>query len=73
MRSQKHTEEPGKEEEPKKEEDGEELVSLQEATMRNILIQKLNETDLDSLYQYHAFLSEQYGVPLGVFDDPQFE
>lgn len=56
--------------EAKKEVDKEELIMLQETTMRNILIEKLNDGDLDSLYQYHAFLSEQYGVPLGVFDDP---
>jgi hypothetical protein len=41
--------------------------------MRKILVQQLNEGDLDGLYQYHAFLSEQYGLPLGVFDDPEFE
>ena len=59
--------------EVKKEVPAEELIQLQETTMRSILIQKLNDDDPDSLYQYHAFLSEQYGTPLGVFDDPLFE
>ena len=53
--------------------DRNDLAQLQEATMRNLLIQKLNEGDLDSLNKYHAFLSEQYGLPLGVFGDDQFE
>ena len=73
MRSQKQSDAAEGGDDAKEDGGGEDLAQLQEATMRNILIQKLNEGDLDSLYQYHAFLSEQYGVPLGVFDDAQFE